>query len=201
MIRLNSHIVRCKISRLHYTTTQLDHQLFNRTQMAWQHGHSNSRASRKASRKCCVGGFCFDADRRQRSLKKKKKQLMTSTLTSPSQHAPLCMQTQPIMLRSTGLFWSARAKNIPDESRGENLGQRRKDLLRTNVICRSMRGCEWWRKSIPPTVLQWPLKKISVCARVCVCMRVLVWCPCGYAGVLLSVWETLQWNATLRVPP
>lgn len=97
---------------------------------------------------------------------------MTSTLTSSSQRAPLCMQTQAIMLRSTGLFWSACAKNIPDKSWGKNLGQHWKDLIRTNVICRSMCGCvvEEVDSSHSPPVATQEDRSVSLCACVYVCV-------------------------------
>lgn len=71
---------------------------------------------------------------------------------------PLWVYTYPCVCRHDQLCWgqqacflSACSKNTPDESRGGEFGStvKKKNLIRTNVICRSMCGCVWQRKSIP----------------------------------------------------
>lgn len=106
---------------------------------------------------------------------------MTSNVTPSSRRVPLCVQTQPIMQRSTGFFWSACAKNIPDKSRARNLGQQWKkkkktNLIRTNVICRSTCGCVWSRKSIPAPSSSGHSRRIDRCVSLWkyVCVRALV---------------------------
>lgn len=60
--------------------------------------------------------------------------LLASMYPSSCRHNQLCWGQQ-------ALFLSACAKNTPDKSQRRNLGQQGKDLIRTNVICRSMCGC------------------------------------------------------------